>query len=240
MKNTEYYRGLITSEYRLSPKFTAMVLELTKYGQDTDETAENLIEAFDVDTATTAQLDIIGRIVGASRDLNFEPTAIAIGDVICPTPEELASNEEFPLINTPEPDALDGVRYLTGFPPAEIQDGNLLNDDVFRLMIKARIIQNTWKGTLPELYKLWNSIFPASKLMQIQDLQDMSYNIIMQGDYTDLEQELILHGYIIPKPEGVRINILSFVDLDGLPLFSYDYNNMTYSGYGSHWAKGGQ
>lgn len=236
--SNDYYRRLITSEYRYSPKFTAMVEKLVQYGQDADVVADDIINAFNVDTATTSQLDIIGAIVGVSRELDFEPSAIAIGDIICPTPEELASGEEYPIINTPPPSNLSGVDYLSGFPPEEMLDGNLLDDDAFRLMIKARIIQNTWKGTLPELYELWNSLFPNSKVMQIQDLQDMSYNIAMQGDYTQLERELILHGYIIPKPEGVRINLLTFVDTDGLPLFSYDYNNMTYSGYGSYWAKG--
>ena len=234
----DYYHRLITSEYRNSPKFTAMVGKMVQYGQDADVVADDIINAFNVDTATTSQLDIIGAIVGVSRKLDFEPSAIAIGDIICPTPEELASGEEYPIINTPDPDKLDGVDYLSGFPPEEMQGGNLLDDDVFRLMIKARIIQNTWKGTLSELYALWQSVFPASKVMQIQDLQDMSYNIVMQGDYTQLERELILHGYIIPKPEGVRINLLTFVDVDGLPLFSYDYNTMTYSGYDSYWAKG--
>lgn len=236
--SNDYYRRLITSEYRYSPKFTAMVEKLVQYGQDADVVADDIINAFNVDTATTSQLDIIGAIVGVSRELDFEPSAIAIGDIICPTPEELASGEEYPIINTPPPSNLSGVDYPSGFPPEEMLDGNLLDDDAFRLMIKARIIQNTWKGTLPELYELWNSLFPNSKVMQIQDLQDMSYNIAMQGDYTQLERELILHGYIIPKPEGVRINLLTFVDTDGLPLFSYDYNNMTYSGYGSYWAKG--
>lgn len=74
------------------------------------------------------------------------------------------------------------------------------------------------------------------KHLSIEDLQDMSFNIVLQGDYTALERELIIHAYIIPKPEGVRINVLTFVSTDGLPLFSYDYNTMRYSGYNSHWA----
>ena len=75
------------------------------------------------------------------------------------------------------------------------------------------------------------------KKLSIEDLQDMSYNIVLQGDYTQLEQELIIHAYVIPKPEGVRINMLTFVSTDGLPLFSYDYNTMRYSGYTSHWVE---
>lgn len=126
---------------------------------------------------------------------------------------------------------------LTGYPPAEAGEGNLLNDEAFRLMIKARIIQNAWKGTIGELYDLWDAVMGANKKLSIEDLQDMSYNIVLQGDYTQLEKELIIHAYVIPKPEGVRINALTFVSTDGLPLFSYDYNTMRYSGYESHWAE---
>ena len=129
------------------------------------------------------------------------------------------------------------VSFISGFPPGEMNNSNsMMDDDLFRLLIKARIIQNAWKGTITELYELWESVMGKDKHLSIEDLQDMSFNIVLQGDYTALERELIIHAYIIPKPEGVRINVLTFVSTDGLPLFSYDYNTMRYSGYNSHWA----
>lgn len=237
MQNLDYYKRLITSEYRHSPRFVATVKKLVNYGLDLDDSIANMIVAFEVDNASTAQLDILGTIVGVSRQLTFEPTAAAIGEVICPSPAEIASGEVYPIIYTPTPDKMAGTPFLSGYPPAEMGDGNLLDDEVFRLMIKSRIIQNTWKGTIGELYDLWNAVMGADKKLSIEDLQDMSYNIVLQGDYTQLEEELIIHAYIIPKPEGVRINVLTFVSTDGLPLFSYDYNTMRYSGYGSHWAE---
>lgn len=237
MQNLDYYKRLITSEYRHSPRFTGMVQKLLSYGLDIDNSINNMIVAFEVDNASTAQLDILGSIVGVSRQLKFEPSAAAIGEVICPSPAEMASGEVYPIIYTPAPDKLASTPMLTGYPPAEMGEGNLLDDEVFRLMIKARIIQNTWKGTIGELYDLWDAVMGAEKKLSIEDLQDMSYNIVLQGDYTQLEEELIIHAYVIPKPEGVRINVLTFVSTDGLPLFSYDYNTMRYSGYGSHWAE---
>lgn len=237
MQNLDYYKRLITSEYRHSPRFVAMVKKLVNYGLDLDDSIANMIVAFEVDNASTAQLDILGTIVGVSRQLTFEPTAAAIGEVICPSPAEIASGEVYPIIYTPAPDKMASTPFLSGYPPAEMGDGNLLDDEVFRLMIKSRIIQNTWKGTIGKLYDLWNAVMGADKKLAIEDLQDMSYNIVLQGDYTQLEEELIIHAYIIPKPEGVRINVLTFVSTDGLPLFSYDYNTMRYSGYGSHWAE---
>lgn len=237
MQNLDYYKRLITSEYRHSPRFVAMVKKLVNYGLDLDDSIANMIVAFEVDSASTAQLDILGMIVGTSRKLTFEPTAAAIGEVICPSPAEIASGEVYPIIYTPTPDKMAGTPFLSGYPPVEMGDGNLLDDEAFRLMIKSRIIQNTWKGTIGELYELWNAVMGADKKLSIEDLQDMSYNIVLQGDYTQLEEELIIHAYIIPKPEGVRINVLTFVSTDGLPLFSYDYNTMRYSGYSSHWAE---
>lgn len=231
-----YYKRLVTSEYRSSNKFCAMVDRLIGYGLDIDVAVGNMLAAFEVDTATTAQLDILGTIVGVSRQLSFEPSAAALGEVICPSPPELASGETYPLIFTPLPEKVEDTSFLSGFSPAEMSDGNLLDDDVFRLMIKARIIQNTWKGTISELYELWNAVMGSDKKLFVEDRQDMSYDVVLQGDYTKLEEELIIHAYIIPKPEGVRINILTFVSTEGLPLFAYDYNSMRYSGYGSHWA----
>ena len=237
MQKLDYYKRLVTSEYRHSPRFTAMVQKLLSYGLKVDDSINNMIVAFEVDNASTAQLDILGQIVGVSRQLKFEPSAAAIGEVICPSPAEMASGEVYPIIYTPAPDKLASTPMLTGYPPAEMGEGNLLDDEVFRLMIKARIIQNTWKGTIGELYDLWDAVMGVNKKLSIEDLQDMSYNIVLQGDYTQLEEELIIHAYVIPKPEGVRINVLTFVSTDGLPLFSYDYNTMRYSGYESHWAE---
>lgn len=237
MQNLDYYKRLVTSEYRGSPRFTAMVEKLVNYGLDIDDSINNMLLAFEVDNASTAQLDILGSIVGTSRQLSFEPSAAAIGEVICPSPAEMASGEVYPIIYTPTPDKHASTQLLTGYPPAEMGEGNLLDDDVFRLMIKARIIQNTWKGTINELYELWSSVMGTDKKLLIEDLQDMSYNIVLQGDYTQLEEELIVHAYVIPKPQGVRINVLTFVSTDGLPLFSYDYNTMRYSGYEAHWAE---
>ena len=124
---------------------------------------------------------------------------------------------------------------ISGCKPEGMADFGVITDEVYRIMVKSRIIQNIWKGNVLDLYEMWDNLFDETKGIQIQDLQDMSFNIVMIGDFTDVIRELIVHGYIIPKPAGVRINILSFVSTDGLPIFSYDYNTLNYSGYTSHW-----
>mgnify|MGYP005874428315 FL=1 len=235
----EYYRNLITSEYRLAPKFNAMVRNMVDYNCTMDRAVLKLVEMFDIDTAINNQLDILGACVGVSRDLKFEPTPVGRGDVICPTPEEMEKDTGdesiYTVYQTPIPAQLEDTQIIAGPSPADMDDAPLVTDDVYRTMIKARIIQNTWKGNVLDLYEVWHNLFPDNHGIQIQDLQDMSFNIVLIGDYSGLMKELILHGYIIPKPEGVRINSLAFISTDGLPIFAYDYNTLNYSGYKSHW-----
>lgn len=238
-KDYDYYRKLVTSEYRHSPKYTQTVKAVINGGLDLDRAVDNMLRTFDLDNAGTNQLDIIGRIVGVARELNFSPSVLASGSIICPTPEELKNPpEEYLDIHTPAPNKFGGVEVLSGVSPKFMSYGNVIGDDAYRLLIKARIIQNCWKGTITELYSLWRAVFGESQVLSIQDLQDMSYNIVLRGEFSQLEKELITHEYIVPKPEGVRVNIITFLTNEGLPIFSYDYNTMIYSGYGSHWEEG--
>lgn len=190
------YRRLLTSQYKTRPKLTSWLLWLLSSGLTYNSVIDELVNAFYLDTAVGAQLDVIGRIVGVSRLLNFYP-----------------SGGESPL----------------------------MDDDTYRLVIKARIVQNNWKGTLPELFEAWEVLFPDITL-QIQDRQTdsvadaMSYNVVIMGEFTQLMRELIANGYIVPKPEGVRINLMTITDTTGKPLFAYDMNDADYSGYMSHWA----
>lgn len=131
---------------------------------------------------------------------------------------------------------LVGVKRLLDFIPSG-GESPLLNDDTYRFLIKATIIKNTWKGKLEDLYSAWRVLYPESKLFQIQDLQDMTFNVVIAGAFSSLQKELISKGYIIPKPEGVRIRLMTITDTSGYPLFSYDLNTLYFSGYTSHWAE---
>lgn len=127
-----------------------------------------------------------------------------------------------------------GVNRLLNFYPAG-GESPVMDDETYRLVIKARIVQDFWKGNLDELYAAWSVLFP-DVILQIQDQQDMTYNVVIMGAFTSLMRELIANGYIVPKPEGVRINLMTITDTSGLPLFAYDLDTWQYSGYKSHWA----
>ena len=187
--DTLYYLNLIPSEYRLKPNFIQWLNKAITLYQDNNACAIDIIKAFDLDTATGNQLDIIGIILGRSRQLYFQP-----------------------------PDNFSAI----------------LDDNAYRTLLRAKIVWNQWKGSIPELYTLWDIVLPENELI-VLDNQDMTMDVFISGKLTDIEKQLIRHNLIIPKPQSVRINYVIVEDEGDLPIFAYRYNTTRLAGYTAHW-----
>jgi hypothetical protein len=170
MNDLEFYLKQIPSEHYDKPRFTSWLAAALDVPVSGMSVLEAFTDAFDVDFALGAQLDIIGQYAGVSRALPFQPS--------------------------------DG-------------SSPLLSDELFRRLIKARIIRNNWDGTIPQVLELWQNMFPAYSLV-VQDNQDMSMTLEIEGMEYGLEKELVMRGYIAPKPAGVRLDF-SFITETPLP-----------------------
>lgn len=238
----DYYEGLITSEYRLTKKYKKMVGDMTKYGLATDTAAESFLKAFDIETAEGDQLDTLGEIVGVSRTLDFEPPEGSSLDIVCPNAAEMKADLDpsiYKIYQIPTPAQIADSDYLvsmimSGGEAEDVSGAFRMNDDTYRKMVKSRIIQNLWRGDPRTLYDMWATLYPDGSI-QIQDLQDMTYNVVIIGDFSVLEVELIRRGVLIPKPEGVRVYIVTVVGTDGTPIFSYNFHTREFSGYRGWW-----
>lgn len=183
-----YYLNLVTSEYRppLAPKFTAWLPVLLGPLDDATNVLATMTEAFDLNVAVGAQLDILGNNNGISRTVPFQPSG--------------------------------------GASP-------VLDDNTYRLLIRATIAQNRWDGELTSLQQIWKQLFPGGTITII-DNQNMTAVIILSGVFTAIIQDLITNGLIIPKPETVQYTY-TFATL---PLFGYDENDAFIAGYDAgHW-----
>lgn len=118
-----------------------------------------------------------------------------------------------------------GLKRELNFQPTTASP--VLDDDDYRTLIRASIIKNTWKGTIGEIYELWEEILPGLYLI-IKDNQDMTMDMIV-GGANDLIKELIENGYFAPKPMGVKINY-TFLPA-GDEIFGYDTNTNFIRGY---------
>lgn len=100
-----------------------------------------------------------------------------------------------------------------------------LDDDTYRLLLKARIAQDTWDGTIDSLQTIWSMLFPGGRIV-IGDQQNMTATVIVSGAFSSITQDLITQGYIVPRPETVLYDYV----VGDLPLFGVDLDNAYIAG----------
>lgn len=209
MKSLIDYLDLITSQHRLKPKFVATVSVATEIFLQAQAVLSSMIGAFDIDTAVGAQLDIIGKWAGVSRNV-----AIPISGVF------FSWDGAYTL----------GWDYGTWQPNLAPTSITTLPDDAYRTLIRARIAANQWDGTTDGAYMIWESLFPQFTII-IKDNQNMSYDLGVIGNIVDsLTLALITGGYIPLRPEGVRVNSY-FVSVDSNRVFGWDVESDQLGGW---------
>lgn len=118
-----------------------------------------------------------------------------------------------------------GVSRTVPFQPS---DGvsPVLDDNTYRILLKATVANNHWDGTIGSLYPIWNNLFPGGQITII-DNQNMTANIIMTGGFSSIIQDLIVNEMIVPRPETVQYNY----EFGTPPYFGFDLNNAFIAGW---------
>lgn len=113
----------------------------------------------------------------------------------------------------------------------------ILDDTNYRVLLKAKIVKNQWKGQIEGLSAVWKVLFPDGDII-ITDNQDMTMNVIIAGNTSLTTRDLVRNGYIVPKPESVGINYF----FSEVPIFAYDIeDNGFFGGYDiGNWARTSQ
>lgn len=207
MKTIDDYLGLITSEHRNKPLFTAAVGALVAGVMGSANAALEMPDDFDLDRAVGDQLDQIGLWVGINR---LVPTQLA--NIYFSWESASFGWEAGYWKGTFDPDA-----GLTS-----------VDDRTFRTMIRAKIAANIWDGSLDGMYRVWELVFGARAIF-IQDNQDMTMTLIYDTTkLTPVEVQLLIGGYFKMKPSGVKI---IYAALSSQPLFSWDMNTSMFQGW---------
>ena len=119
-----------------------------------------------------------------------------------------------------------GVSRTVGFQPSG-SVSPVLDDDTYRILIKATIANNNWDGTQSSLYPIWASLFPTGRFVII-DNQNMSATVVISGGLPSIVQDLIVNGYIVPQSEAVEYNYI----FSTLPVFGFGPANDYIAGFG--------
>lgn len=182
------YTELVTSQHR-KPRFLAYVAMMTEALGKIQDVAASLKEAFNVDVAVGQQLDIIGLWVGVTRRLEIP----------------LASS--FFSFNTAGLGFNQGV-WFTPFTPST--GLVFLDDETYRLVIKAMILANRWDGTLRQYQIILQEAFPDHVVWAV-DNTDRTLTIHATGNPMTAIQSAILQSGPISKIKPAGISIAGYV-----------------------------
>ncbi len=171
------YQDLITSQHKDKPRYMATVTALLKHSNDIYETAVYMDDFFDLDEAEGRQEDILGLLVGADREVSYQP---------------------------------------------DHADSSILNDEMYRILLKSKIAKNAWKGGIEDLQEIWYTLF--GQRLEIIDNQNMTMDVNVAGfsvgsEYDEAIKEMIQHGLIIPKPQSVRLSYYMHIEDALIDLF---------------------
>lgn len=212
MSNINDYTGLITSEHGDKPKFVSTVKASVEAFVGLQNVLASISEAFDIDTAVGAQLDVLGLWIGRSRYVEKPITGVYF-----------------------EWDGDASLGWQVGVWQGVFDPSSgivSLPDDHYRLLLKAKIVANGWSGSIQDAYAIWTSVFNGNAIF-IQDNQNMTMIIGVVGQYLDaLSLALLTQGYIPIKPAGVGIDFFAVLqDPEPRFMFMWDANYDIESAY---------
>lgn len=205
------YVGKITAEHADKPKFAAMVSAVARCFVDAQNGLTSMPAALDLDHAVGVQLDGVGKWVGVSR------------------------NVDTPLAGVYFSFDTTGVGFDSGVwkGPFDPDTGiTSLDDETYRLLIRAKIGANHWDGTLAGSKAILEQIFNGDTRVFIEDNQDMSITVGISGKVPSaLFLALLAGGYIPIKPQAVRVSYYLVTSSDAAPIFGFDMANAYVAGF---------
>ncbi|KOY60942.1 DUF2612 domain-containing protein [Photorhabdus heterorhabditis] len=181
------YMKLIPSYHMEGERYVRMLEAVTDIFNWNASTADLLISSFDLDKAEGKQLDIIGEWVERNRMIQ--------------TPIEYY----YFSFDIPEL-GFDSGKWKGRFDSDKSYVK--LDDDNYRIVIKAKIGANNWDGTAESLNNILSFIHSHNNIsISFEDNLDMSFTVTVRGKViSSITKEIIHQGYLSIKPMGITVN----------------------------------
>lgn len=171
----------VYAQYRDKPKLLEWISINGDLANQIELALQGVAESYDIDNASTDELDTLGVIVDISR--SFE------GQI------------EY---DTFQFGAAQFGGSITQFRPLAGVTDQDLNNDIYRLLIKAKIAKNNSDATIDDIILSLREVVTTNDI-SISDPEDMSFAVIF-GELTKVEKLVITNFNIVPKPQGVRFS----------------------------------
>lgn len=220
----EEARGRVTEQFKDAPVFDKYLQLLIADSTELQLVLKDLMEKRSLDTAEGVQLDILGDIVGQPRVLIDADLLTFFGF------EGEWQADSYGNIYDPSV----GSTWWDGKSPMV---GNItLTDDLYRLLIKAKIAKNVTRATPEDLMTFSNFIFNTNGSNIVEE-GDAKFRLMIGRELTKKEVALLRYvnstasyeSILLPKPIGVGMEYGSF-DYDAFFAFQGVPNAKGYGG----------
>lgn len=228
----EQAKDRVTYAFEDAPVLDKYLQLLTAPQLDLQNIFRDLLQQRSIDTAVGKQLDIIGRIVGQDRILIEAELAPYFGYIGALLPEGYGDLND---------GSLGGFYWDINNPLS----GNItLNDEQYRLFIKAKILKNITSATPEDVINFIQFVFEVEKVYISYD-QGAHATILVSDDINLFERVLLTFftqgkykSYFVPKTLGVGYDFGTFTATNFFGFFgtpganSYgDVNDPSVGGY---------
>lgn len=189
------YKDTLLSQYANSPTITALI---DAFNQWIDPGAD--IDAFysivwNVETAQGFGLDIWGKIVNVSRELQISnaPAYLGFGEAFT-TPTAATGAQPFgqaPMYN--------GTLATTTYT---------LGDDAYRKLIMVKSLANITDCTSPSLNALLRYLFAGEGRCYVVDTGGMRSRYVFEFQLSAVELAIMLSSGAVPRSAGVLVSVM--------------------------------
>jgi len=231
-KAKEHYKDLLLYQYINQPKARATIDLLVSQAL-VNLLPNELVEAFNLDTATGSQLDILGEYIGLDRMVQsiIPRDYFTMDDYTAPLTAGAFGFTSYlnPVLNS------DVSMYLYVFYAGA---NNRLEDSEYRTLLKLKAALNSSQNSIYDINTLLSGFFDGS--IYCADQLDMTISYFILPELSRI-MTIAKNENLLPKPMGVQISGLISVDsIDSIWGFtSYTSNSgktIGFSSYLTGWA----
>ncbi len=176
----------IYAQYRNKPKAVAWYDITRSLADKLGDVAQAVRVMYNIDAAVGEQLNIIGRIVVVDRSFTGNTQ-------LFPGLFALTDGDEFG----------DTEAVFSGLT---VDTDEQMSDELYRLVIKAKILKNNSDATSESILNGLNFLIPNADFIRLTDGEDMSFSVEFYGNITELQRYALLNATLVPKPQGVLFN----------------------------------
>jgi len=211
MTNQEYVRTLVINQLGDSPSYN-QILQWLAENYDRLQDILDYIQTINIYEARGVWLDLIGAIVGQSREI---PDAILF--------------EYFGYLGQPNAQGYGQARYYQKGDP--LTDSSILPDEEYRQVILARVARNWGDISEPGVVEGLQNIVNTQQIYLDRDTSGGSFRIYIGTNLDSNSRAIIAALDIIPRGAGIGVNIVT----SGEPSETFGYRDQApdFAGYGA-------